>query len=112
MNSDNCRWNSSGDGGPLKTGLVIRNLDEMKSESFALRIALVTIPPFCNKTSLCLRTFNRATRSVLKPCFADSMRKQRVATPISNKVYAMPCEGKGLKRAVRGLISRAFKAED
>jgi glycerol-3-phosphate dehydrogenase (NAD(P)+) len=39
-------------------------------------------------------------------------RQKNVATPIIDEVYAMLYEGKDPKKAVRDLISRAFKAED
>jgi glycerol-3-phosphate dehydrogenase (NAD(P)+) len=39
-------------------------------------------------------------------------RQNNVATPIIDEVYAMLYEGKEPKKAVRDLISRAFKAED
>jgi glycerol-3-phosphate dehydrogenase (NAD(P)+) len=39
-------------------------------------------------------------------------RQKNVATPIIDEVYAMLYEGKEPRKAVRDLISRAFKAED
>jgi glycerol-3-phosphate dehydrogenase (NAD(P)+) len=39
-------------------------------------------------------------------------KDKQVATPIIDEVYAMLYEGKEPKKAVRDLISRAFKAED
>jgi glycerol-3-phosphate dehydrogenase (NAD(P)+) len=39
-------------------------------------------------------------------------REKKVATPIIDEVHAMLYEGKEPKKAVRDLISRAFKAED
>ena len=39
-------------------------------------------------------------------------REKKVATPIIDEVYALLYEGKEPKKAVRDLISRAFKAED
>ena len=39
-------------------------------------------------------------------------QRKKVSTPIIDEVYALLYEGKEPKRAVRDLISRAFKAED
>ena len=39
-------------------------------------------------------------------------REKNVPTPIMDEVYALLYEGKEPKKAVRDLISRAFKAED
>jgi glycerol-3-phosphate dehydrogenase (NAD(P)+) len=39
-------------------------------------------------------------------------KDKKVATPIMDEVHAMLYEGKEPKKAVRDLISRAFKAED
>jgi glycerol-3-phosphate dehydrogenase (NAD(P)+) len=39
-------------------------------------------------------------------------REKKVPVPIIDEVYALLYEGKDPKRAVRDLISRAFKAED
>jgi glycerol-3-phosphate dehydrogenase (NAD(P)+) len=39
-------------------------------------------------------------------------QRKKVPTPIIDEVYALLYEGKEPKRAVRDLISRAFKAED
>jgi glycerol-3-phosphate dehydrogenase (NAD(P)+) len=128
-----------GYGDNTKAGLVTRALAEMRRLGVACGAQAETFAGLSGLGDLMLTCFSRQSRNrdlgerlgrgetmaaiqASHPKLAEGYpttrsahrlaREKNVATPIVDEVYALLYEGKEPKQAVRGLISRAFKAED
>jgi glycerol-3-phosphate dehydrogenase (NAD(P)+) len=128
-----------GYGDNTKAGLVTRALSEMRRLGMACGAQAETFSGLSGIGDLMLTCFSRQSRnrelgerigrgeSIEKiqsshPKLAEGhptarsaqrlAKEKSVATPIIDEVYAMLYEAKDARKAVRDLISRAFKAED
>ena len=128
-----------GYGDNTKAGLVTRALSEMRRLGLACGAQAETFSGLSGLGDLMLTCFSRQSRNrdlgerlgqgetmsaiqASHPKLAEGYptarsahqlaRRKNVTTPIVDEVYAMLYEGKEPKKAVRDLISRAFKAED
>ena len=128
-----------GYGDNTKAGLVTRALSEMRRLGTACGAQPDTFSGLSGLGDLMLTCFSRQSRNrdlgerlgkgesmtdiqASQPKLAEGYptaraahrlaRQKRVATPVIDEVNALLYEGKEPKRAVRDLISRAFKAED
>ncbi|HHY84289.1 MAG TPA: NAD(P)-dependent glycerol-3-phosphate dehydrogenase [Verrucomicrobia bacterium] len=128
-----------GYGDNTKAGLVTRALSEMRRLGVACGAQPETFSGLSGLGDLMLTCFSKQSRNrelgerlgrgetmeqimASQPKLAEGYptarsahrlaREKRVVTPITDEVYAVLYEGKDPREAVRGLISRAFKAED
>jgi glycerol-3-phosphate dehydrogenase (NAD(P)+) len=128
-----------GYGDNTKAGLVTRALSEMRRLGVACGALAETFAGLSGLGDLMLTCFSRQSRNRdlgerlgrgetmqaiqdSHPKLAEGYptaraayrlaREKQVPTPIMDEVYALLYEGKEPKKAVRDLISRAFKAED
>jgi len=128
-----------GYGDNTKAGLVTRALSEIRRLGVACGAKPDTFTGLSGLGDLMLTCFSRQSRNrdlgerigrgetiaaiqASHPKLAEGYptarsayrlaKEKQVATPIIDEVHAMLYEGKEPKRAVRDLISRAFKAED
>jgi glycerol-3-phosphate dehydrogenase (NAD(P)+) len=128
-----------GYGDNTKAGLVTRALSEMRRLGMACGAQAETFAGLSGLGDLMLTCFSRQSRNrdlgerlgrgetmeaiqASQPKLAEGYptarsawrlaREKDVPTPITDEVYALLYEGKEPRRAVRDLISRAFKAED
>ena len=128
-----------GYGDNTKAGLVTRALSEMRRLGVACGAQAETFAGLSGLGDLMLTCFSKQSRNrdlgerlgrgetmaaiqASHPKLAEGYptarsahrlaREKKVPTPIIDEVYAMLYEGKEPKKAVRDLISRAFKAED
>ena len=128
-----------GYGDNTKAGLVTRALSEMRRLGVACGAQPETFSGLSGLGDLMLTCFSRQSRNrdlgerlgrgetmeaiqASQPKLAEGYptarsayrlaREKKVPTPIMDQVHALLYEGKSPKRAVRDLISRAFKAED
>jgi glycerol-3-phosphate dehydrogenase (NAD(P)+) len=128
-----------GYGDNTKAGLVTRALSEMRRLGVACGAQADTFSGLSGLGDLMLTCFSKQSRNrdlgerlgrgetiaaiqASHPKLAEGYptarsarhlaRQKNVATPIIDEVHALLYEGKNPKRAVRDLISRAFKAED
>jgi len=128
-----------GYGDNTKAGLVTRSLSEMRRLGVACGAQAETFSGLSGLGDLMLTCFSKQSRNrdlgerlgrgetleaiqMSHPKLAEGYptaraahrlaRGKKVPTPIIDEVYALLYEGKEPKRAVRDLISRAFKAED
>ena len=128
-----------GYGDNTKAGLVTRALSEMRRLGVACGAQAETFAGLSGLGDLMLTCFSKQSRNrdlgdrlgrgetmsaiqASHPKLAEGYptarsayrlaREKKVATPIIDEVHALLYEGKEPKRAVRDLISRAFKAED
>ena len=128
-----------GYGDNTKAGLVTRALSEMRRLGLACGAQSETFSGLSGLGDLMLTCFSRQSRNrdlgerlgrgetmeaiqASHPKLAEGYpttrsahrlaRKKKVPTPIMDEVHALLYENKEPKRAVRDLISRAFKAED
>lgn len=128
-----------GYGDNTKAGLVSRSLSEMKRLGIACGAQAETFGGLSGLGDLMLTCFSVQSRNrslgerlgrgetmkdieASHPKLAEGYptarsayrlaREKKVATPIIDEAYAVLYEGKEPKKAVKDLISRAFKAED
>jgi glycerol-3-phosphate dehydrogenase (NAD(P)+) len=128
-----------GYGDNTKAGLVTRALSEMRRLGVACGAQAETFSGLSGLGDLMLTCFSKQSRNrdlgerlgrgetmaaiqASHPKLAEGYptarsahrlaRKKKVPTPIIDEVHALLYEGKDPKKAVRDLISRAFKAED
>src|ERR1041385_4862756 len=128
-----------GYGDNTKAGLVTRALSEMRRLGVACGAQAETFAGLSGLGDLMLTCFSKQSRNrdlgerlgrgetmaaiqASHPKLAEGYptarsahrlaREKKVATPIMDEVHALLYEGKEPKKAVRDLISRAFKAED
>jgi glycerol-3-phosphate dehydrogenase (NAD(P)+) len=128
-----------GYGDNTKAGLVTRALSEMRRLGVACGGQAETFSGLSGFGDLMLTCFSKQSRNrdlgerlgrgetmaaiqASHPKLAEGYptarsahrlaREKKVPTPIIDEVYALLYEGKDPRRAVRDLISRAFKAED
>jgi glycerol-3-phosphate dehydrogenase (NAD(P)+) len=128
-----------GYGDNTKAGLVTRALSEMRRLGVACGAQAETFAGLSGLGDLMLTCFSKQSRNrdlgerlgrgetmeavqASHPKLAEGYptsrsahrlaREKNVETPIIDEVYALLYEGKEPKKAVRDLISRAFKAED
>jgi glycerol-3-phosphate dehydrogenase (NAD(P)+) len=128
-----------GYGDNTKAGLVTRALSEMRRLGVACGAQAETFSGLSGLGDLMLTCFSRQSRNrdlgerlgggesmetiqASHPKLAEGYptarsahrlaKDKKVPTPIMDEVHAMLYEGKEPKKAVRDLISRAFKAED
>jgi glycerol-3-phosphate dehydrogenase (NAD(P)+) len=128
-----------GYGDNTKAGLVTRALAEMRRLGVACGAQPETFAGLSGLGDLMLTCFSKQSRNrnlgerlgrgesmaaiqASHPKLAEGYptarsahrlaREKKVPTPITDEVYQMLYEGKEPKKAVRDLISRAFKAED
>jgi glycerol-3-phosphate dehydrogenase (NAD(P)+) len=128
-----------GYGDNTKAGLVTRALSEMRRLGVACGAQAETFSGLSGLGDLMLTCFSKQSRNrdlgerrgrgetmaaiqASHPKLAEGYptarsahrlaRDKKVPTPIIDEVYALLYEGKDPKKAVRDLISRAFKAED
>ena len=128
-----------GYGDNTKAGLVTRALSEIRRLGVACGAQADTFSGLSGLGDLMLTCFSRQSRNrdlgerlgrgetmpaiqASQPKLAEGYptarsahrlaREKKVPTPITDEVYALLYEGKEPRRAVRDLISRAFKAED
>ena len=128
-----------GYGDNTKAGLVTRALSEMRRLGTACGAQPDTFSGLSGLGDLMLTCFSRQSRNrdlgdrlgkgetmtaiqASQPKLAEGYptaraahrlaRQKNVATPVIDEVHALLYEGKEPKKAVRDLISRAFKAED
>ena len=128
-----------GYGDNTKAGLVSRALAEMKRLGVACGAQAETFSGLSGLGDLMLTCFSKQSRNrdlgerlgrgetlaaiqASHPKLAEGYpttrsayrlaREKNISTPIVDEVHAMLYEGKEPKKAVRDLISRAFKAED
>lgn len=128
-----------GYGDNTKAGLVTRALSELRRLGVACGAQPETFAGLSGLGDLMLTCFSRQSRNrdlgerlgrgetmeaiqASQPKLAEGYptarsahrlaRDRKVPTPIMDQVYALLYEGKEPRRAVRDLISRAFKAED
>jgi glycerol-3-phosphate dehydrogenase (NAD(P)+) len=128
-----------GYGDNTKAGLVTRALSEMRRFGMACGAQAETFGGLSGLGDLMLTCFSRQSRNrdlgerlgrgetmaaiqASHPKLAEGYptarsahrlaREKKVPTPILDEVHALLYEGKDPRRAVRDLISRAFKAED
>jgi glycerol-3-phosphate dehydrogenase (NAD(P)+) len=128
-----------GYGDNTKAGLVTRALSEMRRLGMACGAQADTFSGLSGMGDLMLTCFSRQSRNrdlgdrlgrgetmaaiqASHPKLAEGYptaraahrlaREKKVTTPIIDEVYALLYEHKEPKKAVRDLISRAFKAED
>jgi glycerol-3-phosphate dehydrogenase (NAD(P)+) len=128
-----------GYGDNTKAGLVTRSLSEIRRLGVACGAQAETFAGLSGLGDLMLTCFSSQSRNhdlgdrlgrgetiatiqASHPKLAEGYptarsahrlaREKKVLTPIMDEVYALLYEGKEPKKAVRDLISRAFKAED
>jgi glycerol-3-phosphate dehydrogenase (NAD(P)+) len=128
-----------GYGDNTKAGLVTRALSEMRRLGVACGAQPETFAGLSGLGDLMLTCFSKQSRNrdlgerlgrgetmesiqASNPKLAEGYptarsayrlaRDKKVPAPIMDEVYELLYEGKGPKKAVRNLISRAFKAED
>jgi glycerol-3-phosphate dehydrogenase (NAD(P)+) len=128
-----------GYGDNTKAGLVTRALSEMRRLGVACGAQPATFAGLSGLGDLMLTCFSKQSRNrdlgerlgrgetmaaiqASHPKLAEGYptarsaqqlaRRKNVSTPITDEVYQMLYEGKEPEKAVRDLISRAFKAED
>jgi len=128
-----------GYGDNTKAGLISRALSEMRRLGVACGAQSETFSGLSGIGDLMLTCFSKQSRNrdlgerigrgesiqaiqASHPKLAEGYptarsahrlaKEKKVPTPIIDEVYAMLYEGKDTKKAVRDLISRAFKAED
>lgn len=128
-----------GYGDNTKAGLVTRSLSEIRRLGVACGAQAETFAGLSGLGDLMLTCFSSQSRNrdlgdrlgrgetmaaiqASHPKLAEGYptarsayrlaREKKVPTPIMDEVYALLYEGKEPKKAVRDLISRAFKAED
>ena len=128
-----------GYGDNTKAGLVTRSLSELRRLGMACGAQAETFAGLSGLGDLMLTCFSKQSRNrdlgerlgrgetmaaiqASAPKLAEGYptarsahrlaREKGVATPIIDEVHALLYEGKDPRRAVRELISRAFKAED